>query len=142
RERGLVGVGRSTDIRVAGVVHDYGYGIDVDNAGNAYVSGVTGSDETSFPVKVGPDLAYSGGWDAFVAKVKADGTGLVYAGYIGGAGDDLALGIAVDPGGNAYVAGSTTSDQTTFPVKVGPNLTFNGGQTDAFVAKVKADGSS
>jgi len=127
---------------IGGAGDDYGYGIDVDNAGNAYVSGVTGSDETSFPVKVGPDLAYSGGWDAFVAKVKADGTGLVYAGYIGGAGDDLALGIAVDPGGNAYVAGSTTSDQTTFPVKVGPNLTFNGGQTDAFVAKVKADGSS
>jgi hypothetical protein len=90
---------------IGGAGDDWGYGIDVDNAGNAYVTGVTDSDETSFPVKVGPDLTYSGGYDAFVAKVKADGTALVYAGYIGGAGHDIGYGIAVDAAGNAYVAG-------------------------------------
>ena len=57
------------------------------------MTGFTTSNESSFPVKVGPGLTYSGagglGWgDAFVAKVKADGTGLVYAGYIGGGSDD------------------------------------------------------
>ena len=40
-----------------------------------------------------------------MAKVKADGTGLVYAGYIGGSGDDYGYGIAVDGAGNAYVTG-------------------------------------
>ena len=50
-----------------------------------------------------------------MAKVKADGTALVYAGYIGGAGDDVGRGIAVDAAGNAYVTGFTSSDQTTLP---------------------------
>ncbi|HYB43811.1 MAG TPA: carboxypeptidase regulatory-like domain-containing protein, partial [Candidatus Methylomirabilis sp.] len=78
--------------------------------------------------------------DAFVAKVRADGTGLVYCGYIGGADADSGYGIAVDAIGNAYVAGYTQSDQATFPVTVGPDLTFNGslGTRDAFVAKVGA----
>ena len=65
--------------------------------------------------------------DAFIAKVKADGTGLEYAGYIGGDEDDTGTGIAVDSEGNAYVSGHTESTQVTFPVKVGPDLTDNGG---------------
>src|SRR6266536_2308853 len=60
---------------------------------------------------------------------------LAYCGYIGGGGDDLGLGIAVDSSGNAYVTGSTTSDFHTFPVTVGPDLHDNGG-SDAFVAQV------
>src|SRR5262249_50917285 len=126
---------------IGGAANDEGWGIDVDAAGNAYVTGVTASDEASFPVKVGPRLTFGGGNDAFVAKVKADGTALVYAGYIGGADDDFATAIAVDTAGNAYVTGYTESDQTTFPVKVGPPLTFSGAR-DAFVAKVKTDGTA
>jgi hypothetical protein len=44
----------------------------------------------------------------------------------------------VDGAGNAYVTGYTYSDQATFPVTVGPDLTYNGSvtTTDAFVAKV------
>jgi len=121
---------------------DEGRGIAVDGAGNAYVVGTTNSDQTTFPVTVGPDLAFNGVRDAFVAKVKADGTGLLYAGYIGGADDDAGRGIAIDAAGNAFVTGFTSSDQTTFPVKVGPDLTYNGGSADAFVAKVKADGTA
>jgi beta-propeller repeat-containing protein len=75
-----------------------------------------------------------GDHDAFVAKVKADGTGLVYAGFIGGSGREVATAIAVDSAGNAYVAGETSSGPSTFPVKLGPGLTFNG-EADAFVAK-------
>ncbi len=51
---------------------------------------VRDSTETTFPVTVGPDLTFNGisdGWDAFVAKVNAAGTGLVYCGYIGGSLD-------------------------------------------------------
>ena len=126
---------------IGGADGDVGTGIAIDAAGNAYVTGFTLSDEASFPVKVGPGLHHSGGVDAFVAKVKADGGGLVYCGYIGGAANDEGWGIDVDAAGNAYVTGVTASDETSFPVKVGPRLTFGGGN-DAFVAKVKADGTA
>ena len=102
----------------------------MDSAGNAYVTGCTYSTEATFPVTVGPDLTYNGGdCDAFVAKVNAAGTALVYAGYIGGSGDDVGAGIAVDSAGNAYVTGYTNSTEATFPVTVGPDLTYNGGTT-------------
>ena len=81
-------------------------GIAVDAAGNAYVTGNTDSTEATFPVTVGPDLTYQRRHgDAFVAKVNAAGTALVYCGYIGGSGVDFGRGIAVDGAGNAYVTG-------------------------------------
>jgi hypothetical protein len=125
---------------IGGAGDDVANAIAVDASGRAYVAGQTTSDEVTFPVKTGPDLVFNGGTEAFVAKVKSDGTGLVYSGYIGGTGDDQAHGIAVDSGGNAYVVGETTSDEATFPVRTGPDRVFNGG-IDAFVAKVKADGT-
>src|SRR5260370_33958247 len=94
-----------------------------------------------FPVTVGPILTHSGDYDAFVAKVNAAGTALVYCGYIGGSGGDQARGVAVDGSGHAYVAGVTNSDQTTFPVTVGPSLTYSSGN-DAWVARVNAAGTS
>jgi hypothetical protein len=118
-------------------------GIAVDTSGNAYVTGGTASTEASFPVKVGPDLTYNGYFsDAFVAKINSAGTALVYCGYIGGAGGEQGVGIAVDTAGSAYVTGATGSDETTFPVTEGPDLTFNFGGIDAFVAKVNADGTA
>jgi len=129
---------------IGGSGQDVGIGIAVDSTGSAYVTGRTDSDETSFPVAVGPDLTHNGGLDAFVSKVNASGTALVYAGYIGGSGSDLGLGIAVDSAGKAYVAGSTDSDETSFPVTAGPDLTYNGGlfQGDAYVAKIAASGAA
>lgn len=122
-----------------------GTGIAVDALGSAYVVGYTDSDETSFPVISGPDLTFNGpagGLDAFVAKVKADGSGLDYAGYVGGISSDDGNGIAVDSAGHAYLTGDAVSDQATFPVTVGPDLSYNGGSRDALVAKVKADGTA
>jgi len=127
---------------IGGSGEDNGYGIAVDGSGNAYVIGRTWSTETTFPVIVGPDLTHNGGWDVFVARVSASGTGLLsYCGYIGGSDDDFGYGIAVDGSGNAYVTGRTSSTKTTFPVIVGPDLTENGGR-DAFVAKVNASGTA
>ena len=121
---------------------DDGVGIAVDAAGNAYVTGVTQSTAATFPVIGGPDLTFNGGeLDAFVAKVRADGTALLYAGYIGGNSFDAGVGIAVDSSGNAYVTGTTFSTEATFPVTVGPDLTYNG-NVDTFVAKVRADGTA
>jgi hypothetical protein len=121
--------------------HSSGNGIAVDGSGNAYITGQTASDEKTFPVVVGPDLTFNGDYDAFVAKVKSDGTSLVYCGYIGGSNTDWAWGIAIDVAGNAYVTGETASDETTFPVSSGPDLTLNG-DWDAFVAKVNSVGTS
>jgi hypothetical protein len=56
-------------------------------------------------VLVGPDLVHNGNTDAFVVKVKANGSGFDYAGYIGGSLLDQGNSIAVDPVGNAYVTG-------------------------------------
>ena len=126
---------------IGGDNEDYGYGIALDTAGNAYVAGGTRSNR-GFPVKVGPDLTHNGHFDAFVAKVNAQGTGLDYCGYIGGASYEYGYDIAVDSAGNAYVTGTTDSPQASFPVKVGPDTTFNGGRYEAFVAKVNAKGTA
>ena len=67
----------------------------------------------------------------------AGGTRLYYCGFIGGAFADAAACVAVTPTGTAYVAGQTASTQASFPVKVGPDLTYNGFRNDAFVAKLE-----
>jgi hypothetical protein len=115
--------------------------IALDASGSAYVTGFTQSSETTFPETVGPDLTANGSEDAFVAKINASGTALVYCGYLGGANDDQGRGIAVDGSGNAYVAGYTLSTQATFPVVAGADMTYNG-LYDTFAAKVNAAGDA
>ncbi len=127
---------------VAGSGNDYGLGIAVDESGNAYLTGSTNSHDVNFPETVGPDLTFNGGSaDAFVAKVNAAGTALVYCGYIGGGTSDQAWAVAVDGSGNAYVSGWTDGSQVFFPVTVGPDLTHNG-DVDIFVAKVNPSGTA
>ena len=126
---------------IGGSGDDRGNAIAVDSDGNAYITGETNSLEATFPEVAGPDQSFNGTVDAFVAKVNAAGTALIYAGFIGGSGNDRGKAIAVDSAGNAYIAGDTTSTQSSFPVTVGPDLTQNGG-TDAFVAKVNASGTA
>ena len=128
---------------IGGHTSELGGGIAVDSAGNAYVTGETDSTEASFPVTVGPDLTFNGVVDTFVARVNTSGT-LDYAGYIGGSESESGGGIAVDSAGNAYVAGFTSSTEATFPVAVGPDLTFNGGSVfgDTFVAKMNPLGTA
>jgi len=126
---------------IGGTYKDFGEAIAVDAVGNAYVTGYTLSDEDTFPVRVGPDLTYNGQREAFVAKVNAAGTGLDYCGYIGGSESDDGNAIAVDSAGNACIAGSTQSAETTFPVALGPDLTHNG-DYDAFVARINAAGTA
>jgi uncharacterized repeat protein (TIGR01451 family) len=126
---------------IGGTGDDRGNGMAVDSDGSAYITGETNSLQASFPVAGGLDVGQNGGVDAFVAKVDPSGTQLLYAGFIGGTGDDRGKSIAVDSFGNAYVTGETSSDQTSFPVTIGPDLTYNGA-TDAFVAKINAAGTN
>jgi hypothetical protein len=120
---------------------DGGAGIAVDSAGHAYVTGRAGS--ADFPTK-NPLQAYGGDVDAFVAKINATGSALVYSTYLGGSGvDDYLVGaIAVDSAGNAYVTGDTGS--TDFPTTPGAFKTTCGrcaNYEDAFVAKIDPTGS-
>src|SRR5262249_22266000 len=106
-------------------------------AGNAYFAGYTTS--TDLPTASPFQAASAGGTDAFVAKLNAAGTALVYATYLGGSGGDLALGIALD-GSNAVVAGRTTS--ANFPTLNAVQATYAGGGSDAFVARLNSSGQA
>ena len=124
-----------------GANEDIGYGISVDTAAVAYVTGLTYS--TNFPtVGAVPQGASGGAGDAFAIKVntRAPGIGsLVYSTYLGGSGLDQGNGIAVDSAGNAYVAGATAS--TSFVFTPTGFQTTNHGQGDAFVAKLTPTGA-
>ena len=110
---------------------DTAYGIAVDSAGNAYVTGYTFS--TNLPTKNPFQKAKAGNYDAFVTKLSPTGSALVYSTYLGGSGTDYAYGIALDSARNAYVTGTTKS--TNFPTKNPFQRTY-AGSNDAFVTKI------
>src|SRR5947207_184154 len=119
---------------------DAGRGIAVDATGNAYVTGFTAS--TDFPTTPGAfQTAFGGGvFDAFVVKLNPAGSRLVYGTYLGGAGSDVGLGIAIDTGQNAYVTGGTFS--ANFPTAAGVSQTVLAGGRDAFVTQLNAAGTA
>jgi hypothetical protein len=118
---------------------DAGYNIAVDGAESAYVTGET--DSTDFPTTPGAfDTTADVPPDAFVTKLDAVGSAVLYSTYLGGADGDLGFGVAVDAGGSAYVTGVTTS--TDFPTTPGAFDTSANGDLDAFVTKLDAVGSA
>jgi hypothetical protein len=128
---------------------DVGYGIAVDSNSNAYVTGET--DSPDFPTGgtscVTPPCVFGpsgGGRWVFVTKFNAAGSGLAYSALLRGDrnandGQQIGRSIAVDPLGQAYVTGYTSS--ITFPTTANAYSTSNVGQ-DAFVTKLSADGST
>ena len=114
---------------------DEGFGVAVDGAGAAYVSGDTAS--IDFPTLNAGQGASGGGLDAFVTKLDAAGT-RVYSTYLGGSGNDRALSIAVDGAGAAYVSGDTAS--IDFPT-LNAGQGASGGGLDAFVTRLDAAGA-
>ena len=131
---------------LGGSINDAISGLAVDGQGNAYVTGVTTS--VDFPTTPGVLQPQRGNvicltefcTDAFVAKINAAGSALVYSTYLYGEGDDSGSGIAVDAAGNAYVVGTTSS--LFFPVLDAFQPTSKvRGPSDAFVAKLNADGT-
>jgi uncharacterized repeat protein (TIGR01451 family) len=116
-------------------------GIAVDTNGNAYVVGRVDSSSTDFPATAGSfGQAYRGGdFDGFVLKLNAQGSALVYSGFLGGEENDSTEGIAVDAAGVAYVTGGTKSN--TFPTTGNAYQGQRAGDTDAFLTKINAAGS-
>ncbi|MEN3011071.1 MAG: carboxypeptidase regulatory-like domain-containing protein, partial [Candidatus Bipolaricaulaceae bacterium] len=117
---------------------DDGFGIAVDGAGHAYVTGWTGS--ADFPTTPGAYQRTLKRSDTFVVKLHPMGSSLVYATFLGGSRWDDGFGIAVDGAGYAYVAGWTTS--ADFPTTSGAYQSTLKGWSDAFVVKLHPTGSS
>jgi hypothetical protein len=109
----------------------------IKNAGQGCLDLPGSSQSTSCPQSVTA-------FDAFVAKINpivTPGAQLLYSTYIGGTGDDIGYGVAVDAAGNAYIAGSTSSTEDPKVITAGAGATpyqatNMGGVSDAFVAKV------
>jgi Beta-propeller repeat len=116
-------------------------GLDIAvREGNAYVTGFTAS--TDYPTTASAyDSSFNGGFtDAFVTKLNASGSELIYSTFLGGTDQDDGRGIAVDGSGSAYVTGSAQS--ANFPTTASAfNTSFNGA-TDTFVTKLNASGSA
>jgi hypothetical protein len=111
-------------------------GIAVDESDNAYVTGTTNSSD--FPTLDPYQATFQGGSrDVFVTKLSSSGNSLIYSTYLGGGGDDLGEGIAVDDSGDAYVTGGTNSSD--FPT-LNPFQTYNNG--GVFVTKLSSSGNS
>ncbi len=135
---------------LGGTQTDVGLGIGLDASGNAYVTGSTNSD--AFPTVSGGIHGYQatrgGGTDAFIGKINnpATGTGttnvlLTYFSYLGGSGDDVGNGIAVDSVQGARIVGTTASSNLVAlnPITGGGSLK---GPEDAFVARLDTLGTT
>ena len=138
----------------------FGGGIAVDASGNMYFTGgtnmpgVTGPNgEFPFPlfnaqqsclnVPIGqatncsaPTAAQA--TDAFVAKINPNiaAQAPAFSTYLGGSGNDVGIGVAVDGASNTYVVGSTSSSDWIFPTAITPFQSTNGGGQDAFLTKI------
>jgi len=116
---------------------DIGYGIVVDGAGNAYVTGQAKSINPPFPVTASAfQSANAGDEDVFLAEINSTGDNLLYSTYFGGKKNDIARGIAMDSSGAVYITGQTRSKGAVpFPTTSGAYQTVNAGDEDAFVVK-------
>jgi hypothetical protein len=134
---------------LGGSSSDGAYGIFVDAAGNAYVTG--GTTSADFPVPLGFQTTYGGTnpncteeplfqcGDVFVTKVNPTATAIVWSTYIGGNSSEVGFGISADASG-VYVAGQTSS--ANFPTTVGAFQTALSGARGGFVTKLNPTGSA
>ncbi len=118
---------------------DQGFAIKLGTQENAYITGTTNS--KNFPIKNAFQATNkSDNLSAFITKLSSDGREILYSTYLGGTGFyNVSLGIDVDLGGNAYVAGFTNSRD--FPLQRPFQMTNNGTNITAFVAKLNRQGN-
>jgi len=120
---------------VGGSSDDACYGVDVNSAGEVLVTGVTWS---SGWVSGGWDTSFGGGSDGFVVKLSYTGSRL-WSSYLGGGGDDDAIGVAADAGGDVLISGGTKSSGW---VSGGFDTTHGGtSNQDAYVVRLNSAGA-
>lgn len=128
---------------IGGNGEDYGTGLALDSANNVYLTGSTTS--SNFPIVNPYQAVEPGSYSGFLTKISVRGSSLLDSTYLGGSGFDQPVSIAVDNLGEAYIAGTTTSQN--FPVvnAYQPAALANQGGlygNYGFVTKFTADGSS
>jgi beta-propeller repeat-containing protein len=132
---------------LGGMLPDVALHVAADGSG-VYVIGATASPDfpTASAISSGLHAAICGTSkafpcpDAFVTKVKPDGSGILYSTYLGGTASDLGIGIAVDPSQQVYLVGETES--LDFPTTTsGFQKTATTKMTRAFLTKLSSSGS-
>jgi hypothetical protein len=132
---------------IGGQNNDQSNAIKIDASGNAYITGFTANvaSGTSYPTTTGAfQRVYKGGDEAFVTKLNAGGSALVYSTLLGGKNEDHGNGIAIDADGNAYVTGYTNKSTSApfFPTTAGAFQTAYVEGDEVFVTKVAPNGAS
>jgi hypothetical protein len=123
---------------LGGSGEDAGTDIALDETGVATLTGWTRS--ADFPLMRPLQVSLAGGSDAYITRVSADKSALLYSTYLGGRSDDKAARLALDGAGQVHVAGATSS--ADFPTAWPLQATFAGGDADAFVAALDPGGAS
>lgn len=113
---------------------EIGYGIAVDGAGQAYVTGLTMS-ANFYTTSTTYSDELDGPFDAFLTKISANGSASSYSTYLGGNGTEIGYGVALGAAGIAYVTGGTDSSQD-FPLSGLPYDGSHGGLQDAFLLSI------
>lgn len=129
---------------LGGAEEDTIIGLAVDSTG-IYTMGHTNGGSSSagpFPTSTGAyDTTYNGDGDVFITKLNADGSSLIYSTFLGSSGDDdIPVAFNVNSSGEVYITGTTTS--SSFPTTSGAYDTTGNGDSDVFITKLSADGSS
>jgi hypothetical protein len=125
--------------RLGGTHDDFARALALGTDGAAFVGGSTHS--ANFPTTPGAvDPIHSSLEEGFVARLAPAGDALLHSTFLGGTKNDSVLTVAVDALGNAFVGGTTNSQD--FPVTPGAYDTVNLGFNDAFVAKILETGTA
>ncbi len=126
---------------IGGTDSDDAKDIAIDPSGNACITGVTSSGTENFPTTLDAwDEFYNGGRDAFVTKINANGSFLIFSTFLGGDSIDIAFGVSVESSGNVYVTGYTADGTVDFPTTVGAYDRTHNGEFDVFVSKLSSNG--
>lgn len=121
---------------LGGGSNDQGWAVRVNDEGMAYICGRTES--ADFPTSFAVQIQDSGNYDAFVSRMGASGSNLIFSTYLGGSGDDTGCSLAIDSNGSTYICGIT--DSADFPTKIPVQATKAGG-TDIFITKLSSGGN-
>jgi RHS repeat-associated protein len=114
-------------------------GIVIDSDGGLFLAGSTNSPD--FPTQAALQATFGGGSeDAFVARLDPTGSSLTFSTFLGGSGQDRAVGLGRDAAGNLYTTGFTNS--ANFRTTAGVAQPASGGGFDAFVVKLSAAGDT
>jgi PKD repeat protein len=124
---------------LGGTGKDQAYGVALNGPGEIFVTGLT--DSSNFPNENALATINQGNQDAFVTKMNADASNIVFSTYLGGRGEDAGYGIALDPSGDAYITGYTQSIDFPSLPRLKAFQNWKKGIQDAFLTKIRSDGT-